>query len=100
MVHDKMNKCLVELTGVEPVSKQGIPMLSTRLSWPSFSSGDKTQATNHRLICYVSCQHSAFSRQFLCAAKETYSVNSCAAISIQPTDSAWSDVSFRCLAPK
>ena len=41
----------VELTGVEPVSKQGTPVLSTRLSWPSFSSGSKTQATNHRLIC-------------------------------------------------
>ena len=28
-------------------------MLSTRLSWPLFSSGSKTQATNYRLICYV-----------------------------------------------
>ena len=34
------------------MSKQGTLMLSTRLSWPSFSSGGKTQATNHRLICY------------------------------------------------
>ena len=42
----------VELAGVEPASKQGTILLSTRLSWPSFSSGGKTQATNHRLICY------------------------------------------------
>jgi len=28
-------------------------MLSTRLSWPWFSSGSKTQATNYRLICFV-----------------------------------------------
>ena len=43
----------VELAGVEPASKQGKPMLSTRLSWPSFSFGSKTQATNRRLICFV-----------------------------------------------
>ena len=41
----------VELAGVEPASKQGPYMLSTRLSWPSFSSDSKTQATNYRLIC-------------------------------------------------
>ena len=41
----------VELAGVEPASKQGLYMLSTRLSWPSFSSDSKTQATNYRLIC-------------------------------------------------
>ena len=41
----------VELAGIEPASKQGILMLSTRLSWLRFSSGGKTQATNHRLIC-------------------------------------------------
>ena len=43
----------VELTGVEPVSKQGILMLSTRLSWLWFSSDSKTQATNYRLICLI-----------------------------------------------
>jgi len=34
------------------------------------------------------------------AACDTYSVNFCAAQSIQPTDSAWSDVSFRHLVPE
>ena len=43
----------MELAGVEPASKQGTLVLSTRLSWPSFSSGGKTQATNRRLICYI-----------------------------------------------
>ena len=43
----------MELTGFEPVSKQGIIPLSTRLSWPLFSIGSKTQATNYRLICYI-----------------------------------------------
>jgi len=43
----------VELAGVEPASKQGIFVLSTRLSWPLFSSGSKTQATNYRLICLI-----------------------------------------------
>jgi len=75
-------------------------MLSTRLSWPLFSSGSKTQATNNRLICYECLQQSAVSRQSLCAAKETYSVNFCTAISFQPTDSARSDVPFRRLAPE
>ena len=28
-------------------------MLSTRLSWPSFSSNGKTQATNRYLICFI-----------------------------------------------
>ncbi len=46
--------CFVEIAGFEPASKQGTNMLSTRLSWPSFSCDDKTQATNHRLICSVS----------------------------------------------
>ena len=40
----------VELEGVEPSSAQGNHTLSTRLSWPSFSSHDKTQATNRNLI--------------------------------------------------
>ena len=44
-------KILVEIAGFEPASKQGTNMLSTRLSWPSFSSNGKTQATNHCLIC-------------------------------------------------
>ena len=34
------------------------------------------------------------------AACNSYSVYSCAAIPVQPTDPAWSDVSFRRLAPK
>ena len=41
---------LVELEGIEPSSAQGNHTLSTRLSWPSFSCRDKTQATNHDLI--------------------------------------------------
>ena len=44
-------KILVEIAGFEPASKQGTNMLSTRLSWPSFSSNGKTQATNYCLIC-------------------------------------------------
>ena len=43
----------MELAGVEPASKQGTILLSTRLSWPSFSSVGKTQATNRRLICSI-----------------------------------------------
>ena len=46
-----VNYFIVEVTGIEPASKQGTNMLSTRLSWPSFSSNGKTQATNHCLIC-------------------------------------------------
>ena len=38
--------CFVEIAGFEPASKQGTNMLSTRLSWPSFSCDDKIQATN------------------------------------------------------
>ena len=41
----------VEIAGFEPASKQGTNMLSTRLSWPKFSSNSKTQATNYCLIC-------------------------------------------------
>ena len=41
---------MVELEGVEPSSAQGNHTLSTRLSWPSFSSYGKTQATNRNLI--------------------------------------------------
>ena len=41
----------VEIAGFEPASKQGTDMLSTRLSWPSFSCNGKTQATNRYLIC-------------------------------------------------
>ena len=44
-------KIFVEIAGFEPASKQGTNMLSTRLSWPSFSSNSKTQATNYCLIC-------------------------------------------------
>ena len=45
-----VNYFIVEVTGFEPVSIQGTNMLSTRLSWPSFSSNSKTQATNYCLI--------------------------------------------------
>ena len=45
-----VNYFIVEVTGIEPVSIQGTNMLSTRLSWPSFSSNSKTQATNYCLI--------------------------------------------------
>lgn len=82
----------VELTGFEPVSKQGTYMLSTRLSWPSFSSCGKTQATNHRLIC--------FEFRPCVAARKDYSVYFRTAISYQPTDPAWSDVPFRHLVPE
>ena len=40
----------VELVGFEPTSKQGNHTLSTCLSWTSFSSCGKTQATNRSLI--------------------------------------------------
>ena len=40
----------VELEGFEPSSKQGNHTLSTCLSWTSFSSCGKTQATNRSLI--------------------------------------------------
>ena len=40
----------VELEGIEPSSKQGRPVLSTRLFRTSFSSSDKTRTTNHCLI--------------------------------------------------
>ena len=43
----------VEIEGFEPSSKQGTDMLSTRLSWPSFSCNGKTQATNRHLICLL-----------------------------------------------
>lgn len=45
-----VNYFIVEVTGIEPASIQGTNMLSTRLSWPSFSSNSKTQATNYCLI--------------------------------------------------
>ena len=48
---DVKNYFFVEIAGFEPASKQGTNMLSTRLSWPSFSSNSKTQATNYYLIC-------------------------------------------------
>ena len=52
-VDNQRVKCaFVEMAGFEPASKQGTNMLSTRLSWPEFSSNGKTQATNHCLICY------------------------------------------------
>ena len=40
----------VELEGFEPSSKQGNHTFSTCLSWTSFSSCGKTQATNRSLI--------------------------------------------------
>ena len=42
---------IVELTGVEPVSKRGSNMLSTRLFPLNFSCASKTETTNLRLIC-------------------------------------------------
>ena len=39
----------VELEGIEPSSKQGRPVLSTRLFQPSFSCIDKTWTTNQCL---------------------------------------------------
>ena len=67
-------------------------MLSTRLSWPSFSSCGKTQATNRRLIC--------FEFRPCVAARKDYSVYFRTAIPYQPTDAAWSDVPFRHLVPE
>ena len=40
----------VELEGIEPSSKRGNNVLSTCLSLPSFSSRNKTRATNYELI--------------------------------------------------
>ena len=40
----------VELEGIEPSSKQGRPVLSTRLFQPSFSCTGKTWTTNQHLI--------------------------------------------------
>ena len=62
----------VELAGVEPASKQGILVLSTRLSWPSFSSGGKTQATNRRLICFVFEAASQPATSILCISAPLY----------------------------
>ena len=56
----------VELAGVEPASKQGILVLSTRLSWLRFSSSGKTQATNHRLSCFDFDLASQPARPILC----------------------------------
>ena len=54
----------------------------------------RQQDPNHQLPAYLlNFRHPV-------AAHDTYSVNSCAAIPFQPTDSAWSDVSFGRLAPK
>ena len=44
----------VELEGVEPSSKQGNDKLSTCLSSLWFSSAGKTEATNLRLILFIS----------------------------------------------
>jgi len=44
----------VELEGVEPSSKQGNNKLSTCLSSLWFSSVGKTEATNLRLILFIS----------------------------------------------
>ena len=40
----------VELEGIEPSSKQGRPVLSTRLFQPLFSCTGKTWTTNQHLI--------------------------------------------------
>ena len=45
----QLSETRVELAGVEPASKQGNHMLSTRLFWPSFSCDVKTQTTNRNL---------------------------------------------------
>lgn len=45
---------IVELEGVEPSSKQGNNKLSTCLSSLRFSSAGKTEATNLRLIPFIS----------------------------------------------
>ena len=54
----------------------------------------RQQDPSHQLPAYL--------LNFRCriAACDTYSVNFRTAISFQPTDSAWSDVSFRRLAPE
>ena len=67
-------------------------MLSTRLSWPEFSSNGKTQATNHCLICY----------SLILASQPTRTSPDISA----PLDPislwalAWSDVSVQHLVPK
>ena len=49
-VKSSEGETIVELEGIEPSSKQGRPVLSTRLSRPGFSSAGKTRATNQHLI--------------------------------------------------
>ena len=49
-VKSSEGETIVELEGIEPSSKQGRPVLSTRLFQPSFSCNDKTWTTNRRLI--------------------------------------------------
>lgn len=48
-VKSSEGETIVELEGIEPSSKQGRPVLSTRLFQPSFSCNDKTWTTNRCL---------------------------------------------------
>ncbi len=49
---DRTKVMFVELEGIEPSSKQGRPVLSTRLFQPSFSCTGKTWTTNRYLSLY------------------------------------------------
>ena len=83
---------LVEIAGIEPASKQGTNMLSTRLSWPLFSSNSKTQATNHCLICF-----------YLISASQPTETSPDISAPLNPISLwalAWSDVSVQHLVPK
>jgi len=51
----------VELGGVEPPSKQGKNKLSTCLSSLRFSNAGKTEATNLRLILFISFRYQGLS---------------------------------------
>ena len=83
---------LVEIAGFEPASKQGTNMLSTRLSWPLFSSNGKTQATNHCLICFdlISASQPTETSPDISAPLDPISLWAL----------AWSDVSVQHLVPK
>ena len=48
-VKSSEGETIVELEGIEPSSKQGRPVLSTRLFQPSFSCTGKTWTTNRYL---------------------------------------------------
>ena len=51
-VKSSEGETIVELEGIEPSSKQGRPVLSTRLFQPSFSCTGKTWTTNRYLSLY------------------------------------------------